>query len=611
MSDSQKATLSTSDEECRKSDSHHRIVTPQTLDSSPAKLGDLRIGDSPNGLQEDHPSCNEGRSFIVDPNILAQWNKGQERIVKKEAKEGTSQKSQSKADQTPRGHANDTEGPPSDEDPAPGDPASVGVGSIKKKRTKRKSKSKRGLAAPSGFEEFYVDAPLTPAEFEEEQGLYEPDIEFPRRIETAIQRYCARRRMDSAKKDVFDKYLSFGGISSGPKQFSGGLNTEDMADMNAADIALMKAIHFVDLEKWGDDDAYDVDFESCAKAFFSSRAPWVYDLSGTDREQHVKSKTNVIRNFLNYLLHHNVCPEYDAQILHARAVCDQTEKELPMVMRTQSNFPGDFQTACSEIFGGSFQGTCGQNIGWTSSCQGSAGISPEVAMKTFKAGMATHASDDLARTYMEQSKTLDITAVKVYNTGLEVSELVRASKEVKDFYKGHPAAKGLKPLGRLIAKTWELPYKLPRDLTDEERAAEGASAKAVETHSFLVEDYVLETCFVGMKFEATVREMSFGLKYFDTVAGVFCSFYTLLPNELMIGWRVPEAEPLPYRVKNDPTKALEDDSDGIEEDEETTVDVQQVNGKEAENMLIKTKESGQDVPSIVVSEVESLGDSHP
>lgn len=73
--------------------------------------------------------------------------------------------------------------------------------------------------------------------------------------------------MDSSRKDVFDKYLSFGGISSGPKQFSGGLDAKDMSDMNAADIALMKATHFVNVDKWGSDDAYEVDFEGCVKAF--------------------------------------------------------------------------------------------------------------------------------------------------------------------------------------------------------------------------------------------------------------------------------------------------------------------------------------------------------
>ncbi len=88
-----------------------------------------------------------------------------------------------------------------------------------------------------------------------------------RRIEVAIQRYCARRNMDSLKKDVFDKYLSLGGISAGPKQFLGGLDTKAMSDMSAADIALMKATHFVDIDKHGGEEAFVVDFEACAKAF--------------------------------------------------------------------------------------------------------------------------------------------------------------------------------------------------------------------------------------------------------------------------------------------------------------------------------------------------------
>lgn len=73
--------------------------------------------------------------------------------------------------------------------------------------------------------------------------------------------------MDSTRKDVFDKFLSLGGISAGPKQFSGGLDAKDMSDMDAADIALMKAVHFVDLDKWGPEGAYEVDFESCVKSF--------------------------------------------------------------------------------------------------------------------------------------------------------------------------------------------------------------------------------------------------------------------------------------------------------------------------------------------------------
>lgn len=61
--------------------------------------------------------------------------------------------------------------------------------------------------------------------------------------------------------------MTFGGVASGPKQFAGGLNASDMSDMNAADIALMKATHFVDLERYSTEEAYVVDFEACVKGF--------------------------------------------------------------------------------------------------------------------------------------------------------------------------------------------------------------------------------------------------------------------------------------------------------------------------------------------------------
>lgn len=72
-------------------------------------------------------------------------------------------------------------------------PATLGPAPPKKKSKKKKSKSKRGLVlstliwiwfkpnehgtqknAPTGFEEFYVDVPVTPAEHQEELALYHP-----------------------------------------------------------------------------------------------------------------------------------------------------------------------------------------------------------------------------------------------------------------------------------------------------------------------------------------------------------------------------------------------------------------------------------------------------
>ena len=58
--------------------------------------------------------------------------------------------------------------------------APVGVGSVAKKKKKRKSKMSRGIGKPTGFEEYFVDAPITPIEHEEEQLLYSPKKGFLR-----------------------------------------------------------------------------------------------------------------------------------------------------------------------------------------------------------------------------------------------------------------------------------------------------------------------------------------------------------------------------------------------------------------------------------------------
>ena len=45
-----------------------------------------------------------------------------------------------------------------------------------------------------------------------------------------------------------------------------------------------------------------------------------------------------------------------------------------------------------------------------------------------------------------------------------------------------------------------------------------------------------------MKLQVTVKELSFGIYFFDAITGVHCSFFTILPNELMLGWKEIEKE---------------------------------------------------------------------
>lgn len=268
-------------------------------------------------------------------------------------------------------------------------------------------------------------------------------------------------------------------------------------------------------------------------------------------EEKIKYCVGIIRNFFNYLLHHDVCPDYKDQVYAARTLCDKAEKELWSLSQCNAMLPGDFNKACSEIFGGMYQGMWTANQEWM---QGmdldyDIGISPQQARKVFKYALAVNADDDTHETYRKQlgEKTTEITSVKE-NTGFEVTEILLPTQETLDFY-AQPDAAGLKPVGKMRAKTWIIPTAAEEDLTEEEEAALAAKTPEIKHYEFWVENDVLSHCVVGMKLEATVTELSFGVSYFDALSGVHCSFYQLLPNELMAGWREPEKEWLPMRKK--------------------------------------------------------------
>lgn len=127
---------------------------------------------------------------------------------------------------------------------------------------------------PTGFEEFYADAPITPQQAAEEAEMYDPSIPFAERIEVAIQRYKARRKFHQDMAHIWTMFVKFGGIRTGPKQFTGGLTKEDYEEHTAAEISRMTATEHAGDDKWdldGPEAKWMVDFEGVAKGFLCVR----------------------------------------------------------------------------------------------------------------------------------------------------------------------------------------------------------------------------------------------------------------------------------------------------------------------------------------------------
>ena len=90
-----------------------------------------------------------------------------------------------------------------------------------------------------------------------------------RRVETALQRYQAKRKFSNRLKNVFDKWLRFGGVEAGQKMFSGGLDPAFVKESSAADIAAMTATSYIgDDKKLGQfDQTWAIAFEDVGKSF--------------------------------------------------------------------------------------------------------------------------------------------------------------------------------------------------------------------------------------------------------------------------------------------------------------------------------------------------------
>jgi hypothetical protein len=278
--------------------------------------------------------------------------------------------------------------------------------------------------------------------------------------------------------------------------------------------------------------------------YSSYRIPRMFSI---DHEKEIKTYCLVIRNFLNYVLQHAVCPEYSEDLMAARKICDLAEKELWAIKQLQLKLPGDFNVAASTLYGGRYKEFHLSAQSWSLDdpdfqdyATTNPGFSDMEAERIFKTAIAFAGDDSLFMRAMHA----DVHIVKTERKFYEVAEIERPSIKTIEEYASVKNIKGetgyIKALGVVRFKAWEGPGLETEDLTeDEDSLSEVAKAEYVALDSFWLEDEILELFFVGLKLEVEVHELNIGIKFFDTVIGLHCSFHTYLPNEKMIHWKEP------------------------------------------------------------------------
>ncbi|KAI0847519.1 Argonaute siRNA chaperone complex subunit Arb1-domain-containing protein [Daldinia vernicosa] len=448
----------------------------------------------------------------------------------------------------------------------------LGIESEEKKKKKKKRPKKKGAAARknvTGFEgwfyawscraksrltfglEFYADTPITPAEAaKEKKEIYNASRSFSDRIEECIQRYRASRRMDSERLMLFNKYLWLGGIDSSPRQFTGFAEDRDaLAEADADEIRQMTATDFIggsgtrfydplEPEHWF------VDFEGIVKCFLSRIVPTIYMYDEAANLQ----AASIIKNFLNYVLMHDVCPEYTFDIMAARRICDAGPYELRMVHELILSLPGAFNTAAHSLF-------CDRQVDKYDV--------PDHYDKliAFRVTVFSSALDQKIKKRLIDS---DPTTIRVVNTKEETYEVVdiilprqRDIVMVKEQLEeaGH-SGKG-KPAGILVLKPSVIDFgfnNLPRP--------DQVDFSSAESEDYLLEDDLLDKFDKGMKIKAIVCELNIGVRFIKAVKDVLVSFDLFLPQILMENWKDPAPSTRPPPSASNPNaeeKAVVDD----------------------------------------------------
>ena len=375
------------------------------------------------------------------------------------------------------------------------------------------------------------------------------------RILTAIHRYEHRRKLTPHHRDIFYKYLAYGGLDVGPNMFQGvsavdaeGMD-KDMAIQATAQTGLPRELQETD----GDSSKWVVDFEGVMKSFLSRRVPRCFLI---DTEAQATVVTNLLINFMNYLLLHDVCPEYEASILAAKRVCKEATREIWSVRQAALLMPGDFDRACGRLFGADDQ-LYDDSASWDDWAKGQMTEAEDEARHIVKFAVAGAGTEEQYQLWYDKAMKNDIKVTRIErDIGLEITEIVPPLDEVRDFY--WERTRVFQPVGKIYTKKWINPAAPPADLTPEEQEqakqqeaqpatslihpaviiAEQESRKAGECeYEFLVEEKILHHLAVGMKFEATVRTLNCGICYLDQVFDFYMTIDTFLPNELMLGYK--------------------------------------------------------------------------
>lgn len=260
---------------------------------------------------------------------------------------------------------------------------------------------------------------------------------------------------------------------------------------------------------------WDVDFTGVAAGFFSETVP----ILAGGREF---AAISIVEYFLRYVLQHDACPEHEEDVRRALGLCATAREELPLVENISLQFPGQFSMAAQQLYCDPKDATL---IEVSDGFHLPEGFDARIFFET---AVLLAGDDEQARRLQE---TADVHVVRESHRDLELVEITYPSDELATTFRGlrlnppHGPKGVMVPIGTaafkpcIIEDGWHRP-----SLQDP------ATLPSVE---LLLDEVLLRLMRRGMKFRLELCELNIGVTFIKHCRGVFPSFYTFLPQNLM------------------------------------------------------------------------------
>jgi hypothetical protein len=168
------------------------------------------------------------------------------------------------------------------------------------------------------------------------------------RVEYAIWKYRKNHKFSEEKKAIFDNYLKFGGIKTGPNMFLGRATSADTPDDPEAVMDFEAAKSAIDYVPDELEDGVEVNFTEVAQVYFGNT--FIRESRFISLQDFINAPV-LIDAFLRYLQIRNVAPEYEQDIAGARTIIAEAKIQLPMCKRASGLLPGNYNKACAAVFG--------------------------------------------------------------------------------------------------------------------------------------------------------------------------------------------------------------------------------------------------------------------